>query len=426
MKVLTVVNDLDKGGTQRGAQNFALGYKDLGHDSRILTVNGLGSRYHEIADKLVIYDGLIELRSKLKNGWLPDIVHIHSHVTNPESIFMVISYFKSEKTKIIETNVFSTPSPWADLIDVSFQLSKWAMWLFLLRGGANFKSVILGNPINFENFKPKSSDDVNRFKLNHGLPVDSFIMGRIGEHFSSKWSPLLIDAFEFFARKYPHLYLVVVNTSVDTLAKIDVSNYRDRIVVIDRIDGDVNLAIAYSSFDITVHIANIGESFGYIIPESAFCGTPVISMATPWEDNSQCEIVTALGGVVVHKYKTLLFVLEEVIQGRWKFPKSQLLQERFKRNYDYIYLASEAVLYAKQEKSIEIEKINTFDILRLLDLCYDKPNFLVKLCLLMKIDFMRKKTIYLTGYYSIKYIHTKLLKKIKKHFQNLSNEGSLF
>ena len=40
-KILTVVIDLEKGGAQRAAQNFAMGYKYLGYDSRVLYIRDI-------------------------------------------------------------------------------------------------------------------------------------------------------------------------------------------------------------------------------------------------------------------------------------------------------------------------------------------------------------------------------------------------
>ena len=48
MKILTVIYTLDKGGTQRSAINFAIGYLNLNHDSRILITNNFFMRRCDI------------------------------------------------------------------------------------------------------------------------------------------------------------------------------------------------------------------------------------------------------------------------------------------------------------------------------------------------------------------------------------------
>jgi hypothetical protein len=51
MRILTVVYNLEKGGTQRAAQNFCEGYKELGHDSKIVAAYNSGIRETELQEK---------------------------------------------------------------------------------------------------------------------------------------------------------------------------------------------------------------------------------------------------------------------------------------------------------------------------------------------------------------------------------------
>jgi hypothetical protein len=44
VKILTIVCGLGKGGTERTAQNFAIGFKENGHESKLLAVNIGGFR----------------------------------------------------------------------------------------------------------------------------------------------------------------------------------------------------------------------------------------------------------------------------------------------------------------------------------------------------------------------------------------------
>ena len=79
MNILTVVSDLGKGGTQRTAQNFAEGYLDLGHDSRLIAFYNLGPRYGELINRLPVWFR-INITTILEiNKWSPDIIHIHTN-----------------------------------------------------------------------------------------------------------------------------------------------------------------------------------------------------------------------------------------------------------------------------------------------------------------------------------------------------------
>ena len=39
--------------------------------------------------------------------------------------------------------------------------------------------------------------------------------------------------------------------------------------------------------DVFAHSAQQGESFGYVLAEAALCEIPIVTMATPWADDSQ-------------------------------------------------------------------------------------------------------------------------------------------
>lgn len=394
LKILTVVLNLEKGGTQRAAQNFARGYSELGHDSRVLSLYGLGSRYEEIKKDIIVYNTLdvsVEIAS-----WSPDIIHIHSHGPKNEDIEKLLDLNKT--SLVIETNVFSKPSPWAERLNVSFQLSQWAQWVFDLRGGWKYKSVVVPNPVDVKVFKNVNRENNrNRFCEKYGLSKEKKILGRIGQAFDSKWSSHLIDIFNSLKSKDPEYQLVVVNPPKVIISEINKSNYRDSILVIDEIIGDVDLIQAYSSFDLTVLIAEQGESFGMVIAESILCGTPVMTISTPWADNSQCEVsgLDVKNFVGVNKYD-----LEDKIKRYFMLSvkdKNELLCKLKTKIYDNFNYLSVSEL--SLSKANDDEVTNKDDIVRIREvLNHDSlTNYLLSLNSL----FYRKFTIYTTGYRGI-------------------------
>jgi hypothetical protein len=70
-----------------------------------------------------VWKGVDPSTDKKIYNFNPDIVHIHSHGLKEDNIRPLLSRLKSQGSIIIEKNVFSRPSPWFDLIDISFQLS---------------------------------------------------------------------------------------------------------------------------------------------------------------------------------------------------------------------------------------------------------------------------------------------------------------
>lgn len=126
MRFLTIVYGLGPGGTERVAQNYSEGYKLLGHDVLVFSHDSGGPRVKELLHNNInvsvgggegdkkTYDIIDKIVS-----WDPHVVHIHSHGANENIIRYLFSKFQ-KKPFVIETNVFSKPSAWLDLIDISF------------------------------------------------------------------------------------------------------------------------------------------------------------------------------------------------------------------------------------------------------------------------------------------------------------------
>ena len=256
MKVLTFVFGTSIGGTERAAQNFVVAYGKLGHDSRLLSLDTDGIRADELRESgIIIYRFDNDELEKIKT-WSPDVVHIHSHLIKL-SEFKKLKYYLSESI-FVETNVFSEPSPWEDYLSMSFQLSKWCNSCYLLRGGNPRKNYIVPYPVDVSRFERADANSINNFRLKHFFNEDDVVIGRIGQPSEAKWSPLIIKIFNQLARLRPNLKLYLVGAPESILALVEKSDFRDQILCQNRIEGDKNLSIAYSSIDIFLHIAAIG------------------------------------------------------------------------------------------------------------------------------------------------------------------------
>lgn len=412
-----MVCDLEKGGTQRAAQNFGLGYKGLGYDSRIVAVNGLGSRYEQIADRLIVYNGLQDPLLAVDKNWMPDLIHIHSHALSADDVNEILDLFRGQETKVVETNVFSAPTPWEKELDISFQLSRWAQWLYHLRGG--LKSVILSNPINLDSFTAGSSQEIAIFRSENGIPSSAFVIGRIGENYEAKWSTLLIDIFEEFASKNSIIYLLLVNPPESIKARALASAYSSRLKIIEKIDGDKKLSIAYSAMNVMVHIAGIGESFGYVLPEAVLCGTPVITISTPWADNSQGEVLRSIsGGYVVNRYATLVSVLGDLIAGKRQWLRSEESVKKFKDNYGYLELSRKSIdlAFGVGDSQVSVRALKKKDILKVSDGDEDKCSIFFKILFLTNYRLAVRLGPYATGYMPIKFLPKKIINAIKKRY----------
>lgn len=297
-KILTVVYSLGKGGTERAAQNFAFGYADIGCDSKIMFTRFDGLRREYIENRgITLFSLLSEGDCTKVKDWSPDVVHLHSHGIHLNEFEKIYSLLPN--TKYIETNVFSRPSPWAKSIDISYQLSHWCLWLFKKRSGDNYSSAIVPNPIDTYGFNRVSNELRNGFRAKYGFNCSDLVIGRIGQHFEGKWSPVLIDIFEEQRKDDARVKLLVVNPPVSILERISNSPYKSDVAHIEQIEGDESLSACYSAIDLFVLVAVQGESFGMVLAESLLCETPVVALATPWADNSQGEVIgNQVGGFV--------------------------------------------------------------------------------------------------------------------------------
>lgn len=289
LKILTVIFSLSKGGTERAAVNFAIAYKRLGHNSKLITTTGRGPREAEcVQNNILVYDYNSAADLASIQGWSPDIIHIHSHLLEYTQILHLHQLIPD--ASIVETNVFSSPSPWEHLLSRSFQLSAWCLWLYLQRGGNSQIATVVPNPIDCASFYRADKDTTNAFRNRFEINPDTLLFGRIGQAFDSKWSPLIITAFEQAKSYLPDCQLLLVNPPPSIVKRAAASKYRNDIIAIPQLVGDQSLRSAYSTIDLFLHAADQGESFGMVLAESLLCETPVVCLATPWADNSQIEV----------------------------------------------------------------------------------------------------------------------------------------
>lgn len=335
MKILNVVYSLGKGGTERAAQNFAFGYADLGHDSRVVFTRVDGVRRQYICAKNIPLYHLQKDSDCLEiANWSPAVVHLHSHGVSVEEFNKI--KLVAPSARYVETNVFSKPSPWVEEIDISYQLSQWCQWLYWKRSPKKYPSVVVPCPVETSSFQFAGEQKRNDFRDSHGLKADDIVIGRVGQHYNEKWSILLLELFDKLKKTDERLKLLVVNPPEIITKRLAKSPYQSDIVHIDKIHGDEQLSACYSSIDIFILIAEQGESFGMVLAESLLCTTPIVALSTPWGDNSQGEVVgNGIGGLVAANKKDVEPLVKRLIDDpelRKKFGKAG--RERIVELYD--------------------------------------------------------------------------------------------
>lgn len=345
MKILTIVFNLNKGGTQRTAQNFAEAYSILGHDSRLLAYYSGGKRVDELREAgIPIWVDYSCVKQECIK-WAPELIHFHSYGLSDDDRMMIVNDF--DNCLFIETNVFSTPTNIEDKLTASMQLAEWCSYLYETRRGERKKSTIVANPVKCQTMYRAYPAEVNMFKEKYGIPADAFIIGRVGQAIPKKWSPVLVEQYIKFIKKYSKrtwLLLCGVPDEIISLLK-DNPNIKNNYTIIDQINGDDGLRVLYSSIDLFVHIADEGESFGMVLAESLLCETPVVTINTPWADNSQAEVIGRdAGGIVVNMPDEIHIAMLELASDKDRLEQTGKSGRKYiLENYDMLDVANKAL-----------------------------------------------------------------------------------
>lgn len=319
MRILTLVERLTRGGTERAAEVFSRCYQDAGHQVMVMAWSRGGVREEALERagiEVVVVGDDPDLEAALvrADAFNPDVIHIHRASMPSEEEYAMMRRLKTGRRKVIETSVFGRydSSRSGVLVDVHMQLTEWCMWRWrkwAWPGGRSKSAAVVANPVECSAFERASEADIKAFRREViGVPDDAFVLGRIGQKMDGKWHPATIDAFADLARDDPRVYLATIGmppSCEQRLAQLP-PDIRKRAITLAYIDGDRKLAAAFSSFDIFLHAAQIGETFGYVLAEAMLCECPVATVSRPHKDNSQIEVVGhGVGGVVAGSFAGL-------------------------------------------------------------------------------------------------------------------------
>lgn len=357
-KILTVIYNLDIGGAQRAAQNFALSYLQNGQDSRVLPLYAAGLRKDELQSAgVIVYAHGNEIEESIHkiNQWQPDIIHVHRWGGEDPSLDKILKSLKIKHTKIIETNIFSIPdnTTGAELVDVHCHLSKWCLWKWNLFLDKKSFGLVVPYLVIEDRFFKETEDNIFSYKKFLGLPNDKYIFGRIGQNSLAKFNRQVYLTFDRLYSTRQDIHLLVVGLPPTLLEEVKTlkSFSAGAITLVDKIIGDDQLRLAYNSLDCFFHYAAIGESFGMVLAEAQLCEVPIVSVSTPPKDNSQLEVIFQHGSSVVVRDEQYLYeVMNQYASG--ELPKQDSVAQA--RNY---------ILDNYTQKIIITRLIKLFDLL---------------------------------------------------------------
>jgi glycosyltransferase involved in cell wall biosynthesis len=339
IRFLSIVSTLTRGGIERAAMNFALGYRRAGYPSAVLAYGGGGPRKATLeAEGVMVFEGGPDKAGTLRaieaaRAWNPDIIHLNRPGEPEEASGAVLRALVHPRLRVLETNVFSRADHTEDrvLIDLHLNLSRWCLWKWTQATSGlapQSPSIVVPNPVDCDAFNPISSDERRAIRREFGIPDDAMVYGRVGQPDPSKWSPILIHAFERVARELPSAWLAVCGMPENlwAMARELPSENRDRVLELPLTNSDAELRRYYGLMDTFVHSSAKGESFGLVLCEAMLSGLPVITMSTPLRDNSQIEVV------VHNKAGLVVQTLPQMIQAMLRLQKDQAFCESARRH----------------------------------------------------------------------------------------------
>jgi glycosyltransferase involved in cell wall biosynthesis len=383
MRILTIAPDLQAGGLQRVARNFALGYRRFGVDSAYFGYRGGGSFAQQLVEADVeVFTGAPddgEQRAALKRAleWRPDVIHIHRDGFGDARLSAMLLAAKASIRRgtaatvgVVETNVFGRVDYSADrsCIDVHYLISRWCLWKW--QRWSRILSprpigIVMPNLVMHAEFSHRPSEVRQAFRQAHGIPADALVFGRVGSLLEPKWSPIIFDAFSAYAATHDRAWLLLVGMPAALRPALMTvpDGLRRRVVLVDFMRDDAALGDVYGSMDVFLHASRIGESFGMVLAEALLCGVPVITLSTPDKDNSQIEVVGhETGGLVVASVAGMLEAMRRLedpkLRRRYADQGSSEIAKRFSAEslipsaIDIAQLASEGLSPAQLRRRL--------------------------------------------------------------------------
>ncbi|MCT0229495.1 glycosyltransferase [Synechococcus sp. CS-1324] len=303
-RILTVVQALSTGGTERVAATYAIATAAMGFESAILGIYGGGILEAALqAGGVQVWSGAdaiapLCLQSE-QEPW--DLIHSHNGGQFDPYSDWLIGRLKGGTTRVVQTNVFARADygPLPDPIDFELLISqsgawKWSRWV---RSAARRRPHgVFPYLVAEQRFRPPQAGERQSAREHFQLSSTAPVVGRIGQPSDSKWDRRILDVFRLIQQRLPDCQLLLVGCPPGISAEIDTlpAPLRAAIQVFPASSDDRTLQAAYWAMDLFLHLSQIGESFGLVLVEAAQSGLPIVTGSTPLKDNSQGEVVRIL------------------------------------------------------------------------------------------------------------------------------------
>ncbi len=299
MKILTFLNALGLGGTEKAACRWAHGLRERGHDIAVLTLCD-GPRRGELEDAgiavQVVERSPAAIARELRDR-KPGVIHAHAPGHPHEGDVLGEALASLPKIPVVQTNIFGQldnpgEDRWTDFrLFISWTSCVQAARRSFRKLDEDYfrKASVAIYPLDAED--APAPDAVDSFRASHGIERDEVLFGRLSRPEPNKWTDLPLRAFRLALQKNPRIKLLLREPPPAVTRALAGSPDRDRFAILPA-TGDLHeLRMTIASLDAVLHTSSIGESFGYGIAEPMNYGKPVIANSVPWGDQAQIELV---------------------------------------------------------------------------------------------------------------------------------------
>jgi glycosyltransferase involved in cell wall biosynthesis len=299
VRLVLFLNQLGIGGTEKAACRWARGLVERGHEIQTITLND-GPRRAELEASGVVVRVIPPKANDIQKCLLeihPDVIHVHAPGHPHDGDILGEALASMPKIPVVQTNIFGRFENPKEDAWIDFRL--FISWTSAVQAARrSFRSLnkdffrrasVAVYPIDPEDGPPNT--EVQDFRRSLGVQPNEIVFGRLSRPEPNKWTDLPIESFRIAARQHPGIKLLLREPPPSVRRALETAQDRDRFIILSATSDSAELARTITSFDVVLHTAVTGESFGYGIAEPMNYGKPVITNSTPWLDQAQIELV---------------------------------------------------------------------------------------------------------------------------------------
>lgn len=314
MKIVTFLNGLGLGGTEKAAVRWAQGLQARGHEITGLALADGPRRavLEQAGVPVLIAVPSAEKIAAILHQLSPDVIHAHAPGQPHLGDVLGAALKLQPKIPVVQTNVFGRLENPAEDGWTDFRLFiSWTSCVQAARRAgrkldASFfrRTSVAVYPL--DPLAPAPAAEIAAFRKKCGVADDEILFGRLSRPEPNKWTPLALTAFQKAATQNRKIKLLLREPPPAVAEKLRASPDAGRFVILPATADAAELRLTMSALDVALHTSSMGESFGYGIAEPMNLGKPVITHSLPWGDQAQIELVRhGEGGFVASTTRTM-------------------------------------------------------------------------------------------------------------------------